>query len=91
MSYESESKESAHLHAALAEELVSRAERHLDNSPKLGELLGGIGLDVGNSLEIGCSGSARCIVQSRDLQMSILTICFQAVNLSMRMSEGFSS
>lgn len=41
------------LHTALAEELVSGSERDLDNSTELGELLGGVGLDVGDSLKVG--------------------------------------
>jgi len=43
------------LHSALAEELVSGSEGHLDDSSELGELLGGVGLDVGNALEVGYS------------------------------------
>lgn len=41
------------LHTAFTEELVSGPERDLDNSTKLGELLGSVGLDVGDTLEVG--------------------------------------
>jgi hypothetical protein len=41
------------LHTAFTEELVSGSERDLDDSSELGELLGSVGLDVGNTLEVG--------------------------------------
>lgn len=46
--------EKAHLHAALAKELVSGPEGHLDHGAELRELLGGVGLDVGNALKVRC-------------------------------------
>jgi len=41
------------LHTALAEELVSGPEGDLDDRAELGELLGGVGLDVGDALKVG--------------------------------------
>ena len=40
------------LDAILAEELVALAERNLDDTSKLGELLGGVVLNVGDSLKV---------------------------------------
>ena len=80
----------AHLHTALTEELVSGPEGDLDDSAELGQFLGGVGLNVGNALEVGCT-SAKNHMQGEDIQMSILTICFQAVKRSIRMSEGLCS
>lgn len=42
------------LHTTFTEELVSGSERDLDDSSELGELLGSVGLDVGDTLEVGC-------------------------------------
>lgn len=50
---EGELSESTYLHTALAQELVSGSEGDLDDGSKLGKLLGGVGLDVGNALEVG--------------------------------------
>jgi hypothetical protein len=41
------------LHTALTEELVSGSEGNLNDGTELGELLGSVGLDVGNALEVG--------------------------------------
>jgi len=41
------------LHTAFTEELVSGSEWDLDNSSELGEFLGSVGLDVGNTLKVG--------------------------------------
>jgi hypothetical protein len=41
------------LHTTFTEELVSGSEWDLDNSSELGELLGSVGLDVGNTLKVG--------------------------------------
>lgn len=93
---------STHLHAALAEELVAWAERDLDHRTELGELLGRVGLNVGDALEVGWGVSERLAAPDRRFgmawraalshsQMSILTICFHAVKRSMRMSDGLSS
>jgi len=41
------------LHTAFTEELVSGSEWDLNNGSELGELLGSVGLDVGNTLKVG--------------------------------------
>lgn len=41
------------LHTAFTEELVSGPKRDLDNSTKLRELLGSVGLNIGDTLEVG--------------------------------------
>jgi hypothetical protein len=107
------------LDTALTEELVSVTEGNLNDGSELGELLGGIGLDIGDSLEVSCrhverwrdarengrngtcTNRASQSTRSRsgierlrgngDLQINILTMFFQAVNRSMRISEGLSS
>ena len=43
---------STDLHAVLAEELVASLERDLDDGSELGELLGGVVLNVGDALEV---------------------------------------
>ncbi len=48
---------STHLHATLSHELVTSRERHLNDSSQFGQLLGSVGLDVGNTLEVGCEES----------------------------------
>ena len=45
----------AYLHSTLSEELVPWSERDLNHSSQFGELLGGVGLDVSDSLEVGCA------------------------------------
>jgi hypothetical protein len=85
-----------HLHTALAEELVSRSERNLNNGTELGELFGSVGFDIGDTLKVGYKVSPELpMIQlasaSDHSPISILTICFHAVNLSMRISDGLSS
>ena len=41
------------LHTAFTEELISGPERDLDDSTKLRELLGSIGLNIGDTLKVG--------------------------------------
>jgi hypothetical protein len=55
------------LHAALAQELVSRSEGDLDDGAKLGELLGGVGFDIGDTLKVGWRGMS---IPSSDLGSS---------------------
>lgn len=79
------------LHTAFAEELVSGSEWDLNNGSELSELLGSVGFNVGDTLEVGWELASFRLYSRADLPMSILTICFQAVNRSRRISEGLSS
>lgn len=47
------------LKTAFAQELVSGAEGDLDNAGKLGKLFGGVGLDVGDALQIKSDNVAQ--------------------------------
>ena len=93
-----------HLDTTFTQELVSMPERNLDDGSQLGQLLGGVGLDIGDTLKVGCrdtSQSGNRVSLSKvarsgrlgedDVQMSILTMFFHAVNRSIKMSEGLSS
>lgn len=94
-----------HLDTTFTQELVSMPERNLDDGSQLGQLLGGVGLDIGDTLKVGCrdtsqsgnrvslSKAARSgrLLGKDDVQMSILTMFFHAVNRSIKMSEGLSS
>jgi hypothetical protein len=42
-----------YLHTTLTEELISGPEGDLDDCAELGQLLGGVGLNVGDTLEVG--------------------------------------
>jgi hypothetical protein len=53
------------LHTTFSEELVSGSERDLDDSTKLGELLGSVGLDVGNALKVGCGSVSHSVLVNR--------------------------
>jgi hypothetical protein len=44
----------AYLNTTFTQELVSMPERDLDDGSQLGQLLGGVGLDVGDTLKVGC-------------------------------------
>jgi hypothetical protein len=43
----------AHLHTTLAKELISGPEGHLDDSAELGQLLGCVGFNIRDTLEVG--------------------------------------
>jgi hypothetical protein len=46
------------LHTSLTEELVPGSEWDLDDGTKLGQLLGSVGLDIGNTLKVSYGLSA---------------------------------
>jgi hypothetical protein len=41
------------LNTTFSQELVSVSEGDLDNGSQLGQLFGGVGLDIGDTLEVG--------------------------------------
>jgi len=45
---------SAHLDTTFAQELVSVPKGNLNDGSQLGQLLGGVGLDIGDTLKVGC-------------------------------------
>ena len=51
------------LHTTLTQELVSGSEWDLDDGTELGQFLGGVGLDVGDTLEVGwgCQRGGRTL------------------------------
>jgi len=42
-----------HLNTTFSQELVSVSERNLDDGSQLGQLLGGVGLDISDTLKVG--------------------------------------
>jgi hypothetical protein len=82
------------LKPALAEKLVSGAERNLNDAAELGELLGRVVLDVGDALRVKCVrrpvGAISRTNHSRTSKYatSCLTMAFHATKRSMRTSDG---